>query len=145
MIDPRILRDDPDRVRAAQAKRGLSADVVDRALSADRERRASIADYEAKRAEQKQLGKLIPKATGEEKQSLLARTKALAADVKAAEAAQVAAEEEWQGALMDIPNLADERAPAGGEDDYVVLETVGTPREFDFEPRDHIELGKLLG
>jgi seryl-tRNA synthetase len=145
MIDPRILRDDPDRVRAAQAKRGLSAEVVDRALSADRARRTSIAAYEAQRAEQKQLGKLIAKATGEEKESLLARTKGLAADVRAAETAQVAAEEEWQDALMSIPNLADERAPAGGEDDYVVLETVGTPREFDFEPRDHIELGRLLG
>src|SRR3954447_25061259 len=100
MIDPRILRDDPDRVRAAQAKRGLSGDVVDRALSADRARRTAIAAYEAKRGEQKQLGKQIPQAQGEEKQALLARTKTLAADVKAAEADQVAAEEEWQAALL---------------------------------------------
>ena len=145
MIDPRVLRDDPDRVRAAQAKRGLSADVVDRALSADGARRAAIVDFEAKRAEQKQLGKLIPKAQGDEKQELLARTKTLAADVKAAEAAQAAAEEEWQAALMSIPNLAAEEAPSGGEDDYVVLETIGTPAEFDFEPRDHVELGRMLG
>ena len=46
---------------------------------------------------------------------------------------------------MSIPNLANDAAPAGGEDDFVVLETVGTPREFDFEPRDHIELGRILG
>jgi seryl-tRNA synthetase len=145
MIDPRVLRDDPDRVRAAQAKRGLSDDVVDRALAADSARRAAIATFEARRAEQKQLGKQIPQAQGEEKQALLARTKALAAEVKEAEAAQTAAEEEWTSALMSIPNPAAEEAPAGGEDDYVVLETVGTPREFDFEPRDHIELGKILG
>jgi seryl-tRNA synthetase len=50
MIDPRILRDDPDRVRAAQAKRGLSDEVVDQALAADTERRRAIADFEAKRA-----------------------------------------------------------------------------------------------
>jgi len=148
MIDPRVLRDEPDRVRAAQAKRGLSDAVVDRALAADAARRQAIGDYEAKRGEQKRLGKQmagLKGAQGEEKQGLLARTKALAGDVKAAEAAQVAAEAEWQAALLSIPNLAAEESPAGGEDDFVLLETVGTPAEFDFEPRDHIELGRLLG
>src|SRR4051812_33170547 len=145
MIDPRVLRDEPDRVRAAQAKRGLSDDVVDRALSADGARRAAIADFEAKRGQQKQLGKQVAQAQGEEKQELLTRTRALAGEVKAAEAAQDAAEQEWQAALMSIPNLAADEVPAGGEDDFVVLETVGTPREFDFEPRDHVELGRMLG
>src|SRR5262245_42240733 len=137
MIDPRTLRDEPDRVRAAMAKRGLSDEVVDRALKSDEARRAAIVEFEAKRAEQKQLGRLIPQAQGEEKAQLLDRTKLLAADVKAAEATQTAAEEEWRAALMEIPNLAAEESPAGGEDDYVVLETIGTPAEFDFEPRDH--------
>ncbi len=145
MIDPRLLRDDPDRVRAAQAKRGLSPEVVDRALSADADRRAAIGDFEAKRAEQKQLGKLVAQAQGEEKQELLARTKALSGAVKAAEAAQGEAEVAWRTALMEIPNLAADEVPAGGEDDYVVLEHVGEPRTFDFEPRDHVELGRLLG
>jgi len=148
MIDPRILRDQPDRVRAAQAKRGLSDAVVDEALAADAKRREAIGDFEAKRAEQKSLGKLIAQAQGAEKQALLERTKTLAADVKAAEAAQVEAEEAWQAAVLSIPNLAHEAAPAGGEDDYLVLETIGTPRDFaaqGFEPRDHIELGRLLG
>ncbi|MEQ4497852.1 serine--tRNA ligase [Nocardioides kribbensis] len=148
MIDPRILRDDPDRVRAAQAKRGLSDAVVDTALAADAARRAAIGEFEAKRAQQKQLGKQIPQAQVEEKQALLAQTKTLAAEVKAAEAAQGEAEEAWRAALLSIPNLADEQTPAGGEDDFVVLETVGTPRDFaaeGFEPRDHVELGRLLG
>jgi seryl-tRNA synthetase len=70
MIDPRLLRDDPDRVRAAQAKRGLSDDVVDRALEADSARRAAIADFESRRAEQKASGALVAKAQGEEKQAL---------------------------------------------------------------------------
>jgi len=143
-----VLRDDPDRVRAAQAKRGLSADVVDRALSADTARRAAIGAFEAKRAEQKQLGKLIPQAQGDEKQALLAQTKTLAAEVKEADAAQIAAEAEWHDALVSIPNLAADEVPAGGEDDFVVLETIGTPRDFaaeGFEPRDHVELGKILG
>lgn len=148
MIDPRILRDEPDRVRAAQAKRGLSDDVVDRALTADRSRRDAIATYETKRAEQKQLGALIPKAQGEEKQQLLAQTKTLATEVKESEAARVAAEEEWNAALESIPNLAAEETPAGGEDDFVVIEHIGTPRDFaaeGFEPRDHVELGRMLG
>lgn len=148
MIDPKVLRDDPDRVRAALAKRGLSDEVVSRSLEADATRRAAIATFEAKRAEQKQLGALIPKAQGEEKQALLAQTKTLAAEVKEAEAARVAADETWDAALKEIPNLAADEAPEGGEDDFVVLETVGTPRDFaaeGFEPRDHIELGKLLG
>src|SRR6478609_114939 len=129
MIDPKVLRDDPAGVRAAQAKRGLSDEVVDRALAADTARREAISTFEAKRGEQKQLGKQIAQAQGEEKAELLARTKELAAEVKSAEAAQAGADE----------------TPAGGEDDFVVLETVGTPPEFDFEPRDHVELGRMLG
>ena len=148
MIDPRLLRDDPDRVRAAQAKRGLSGDVVDRALEADRARREAIATFESRRAEQKQLGKQIPRAEGEEKQQLLARTKILSAEVKSAEAAQAVAESEWHSALMSIPNVAADEAPAGGEDDFEILEVVGEPRDFaaeGFEPRDHVELGRILG
>jgi seryl-tRNA synthetase len=145
VIDPRLLRDDPDRVRAAQAKRGLSDDVVDRALAADSARRQAIADFEARRAEQKASGALVAKAQGEEKQALLAQVKELAAGVKEAEAARTRAEAAWDEAIRAIPNIADDAAPAGGEEDYTVLEQVGTPREFDFEPRDHVELGQLLG
>ena len=148
MIDPRILRDEPDRVRASQAKRGLPDDVVDHALVADTGRRAAIAAYEEKRAEQKRIGGLIPKASPEEKPALLAQTKELAAQVKAAEEANREAEEAWERALKAIPNICDEATPAGGEDDSVVIETIGTPRDFaaeGFEPRDHVELGKLLG
>ena len=145
MIDARVLRDDPDRVRAAQAKRGLSDAVVDQALAADTARRQAIAAFEAKRAEQKQLGALIPRATGEEKQALLAQTKTLSAAVKEAEAARTAADEAWDAAIRSIPNPAADEAPAGGEDDFVVLETVGTKPEFDFEPRDHVDLGRMLG
>ena len=145
MIDPRLLRDEPDRVRAGQAKRGLPDDVVDVALAADRSRRDAISTYEAKRAEQKSMGKQVAQAQGAEKQALLDHVKQLAADVKTSEAAQGEAERAWLDALKAIPNVAADAAPAGGEDDFVVLEHIGTPREFDFEPRDHIELGRLLG
>lgn len=148
MIDPRVLRDHPDLIRAAQAKRGLSDEVVDVALAADAARRDAIAAFESLRAEQKTLSKQIPQAQGDEKTELLARTKTLSAEVKAAEAAQTEAEQVWQDAMLAIPNPAADEAPAGGEDDFIVLETIGTPRDFaaeGFEPRDHIELGKMLG
>jgi seryl-tRNA synthetase len=148
VIDPRLLRDDPDKLRAAQAKRGLSSESVDRAVAADQARRTAITDFERLRAEQKTLGKQIPHAQGEEKQALLVKTRSLAADVKAAEAAQGQAEEAWREAMLAIPNPAADEAPSGGEDDYVVLEHVGTPRDFaaeGFEPRDHVELGRVLG
>ncbi|WP_408897211.1 serine--tRNA ligase [Nocardioides sp. R1-1] len=148
MIDPRLLRDEPDRVRASQAKRGASPDVVDRALEADAARRTAIAAFEEKRAAQKTFGKQVAQAQGEEKQALLAQVKQLAAEVKDLEAAQGAADEAWTTALKAIPNVVAEETPPGGEDDFVVLEEVGTPRDFaaeGFEPRDHIELGRLLG
>ena len=132
-------------MRAAQAKRGLSADVVDRALSADEARRSAITAYEQKRAEQKAMGKQVAQAQGDDKQALLARVKDVATAVKELETAQAAAEQEWDEALRSIPNVAADEAPAGGEDNFATLEHVGTPREFDFEPRDHIELGRILG
>ena len=145
MIDPRLLREHPDVVRAAQAKRGLSSDVVDEALLADERRRASILGFERLRAEQKELGRQIPRAQGEGKAALLERTKQLAAAVKTAEVAQTEAAQVYRETMLAIPNPAADEAPAGGEDDYVVLETIGEPRRFDFEPRDHVELGRILG
>ncbi|MCW2825553.1 MAG: serine--tRNA ligase, partial [Aeromicrobium sp.] len=148
MIDARILRDDPDSVRAAQQRRGLPTELVDELISADEQRRSSIAAFEAVRGEQKNLGKLIPKAQGEEKQQLLARTKELSGQVKQAEAALTAAGETFETLMKTLPNLASPEAPQGGEEDFVVLDTVGTPRDFaaeGFEPRDHLELGQLLG
>ncbi len=148
MIDLRAVRDDPDRVRVAQAKRGASPDVVDELLAADERRRATISDFERLRAEQKALGKQIPRAQDEQRQTLLVTAKQLAAQVKAAEAEQGEAELAFRSLLSGIANIAAEEAPAGGEDDYVVREQIGTPRDFTaegFEPRDHLALGRLLG
>ncbi|MFL6088783.1 MAG: serine--tRNA ligase [Aeromicrobium sp.] len=148
MIDPRLLRDDPESLRAAQRRRGEPTEPVDEAVAADERRRAAIAAFEKLRAEQKSVGALIPKAQGDEKQALLAQTKALSEQVKAAEANEREASAAFTTALKALPNAASTEAPAGGEDDYVVLEHIGTPRDFaaeGFEPRDHLELGELLG
>ena len=144
MIDLRLLREDPDLVRASQRARGESEAAVDSLLAADESRRAAVGAFEVLRAEQKQLGKQVSTARGEERDALLTRTRELAGQVRAAEAAVSNAEAVLRDAHYAIPNVVQEGAPAGGEDDYVVLREVGTRPEID-NPRDHLELGELLG
>jgi seryl-tRNA synthetase len=143
VIDLRLLREDPDRLRASQRARGESEGAVDALLAADEARRSAVARFEALRAEQKQLGKQMPKARGAEREALLARTKDLSQQVKEAEAASTAADSALRDAQMAMPNLVEEGAPPGGEDDFVVLREVGTKPQFD-DPRDHLEIGEAL-
>ncbi|MFC8368877.1 MULTISPECIES: serine--tRNA ligase [unclassified Streptomyces] len=148
MIDLRLLREDPDRVRASQRARGEDVALVDALLSADERRRSSGVRFDELRAEQKSLGKLIPKAAGDEKAELLKRAGQLAADVKAADADRDTAATETQDLLLRLSNLVHPDVPVGGEEDFVTLETHGSIRDFDaegFAPKDHLELGQLLG
>ncbi|WP_327225577.1 serine--tRNA ligase [Streptomyces platensis] len=148
MIDLRLLREDPDRVRASQRARGEDVELVDALLSADERRRSSSVRFDELRAEQKSLGKLIPKAAGDEKAELLKKAGELSAAVKAADAAQDEAKEETQALLRKLGNLVHPDVPVGGEEDFRVLETHGTIRDFTaegFEPKDHLEIGELLG
>jgi seryl-tRNA synthetase len=148
VIDPKLLRTDSDRLRRAQEARGESPELINQLLSADETRRSSIASFERLRAEQKELGALIPKATGDEKQQLLARTKELAAQVKDAHATSDEAGTTFDALMLQLPNPVFDDVPRGGEDDFVVVEKVGTPRDFEaegFAPRDHLELGQILG
>ncbi|NNG97197.1 serine--tRNA ligase [Gordonia araii] len=143
MIDLKTLRDEPELVRESQRIRGEDPALVDQALEADARRRAAIVEADNLRAEQKSLGKLVGKADGDEKTELLARGKELAERVKAAVAAQNAAEADSEAAHRAISNVV-QGAPAGGEDDFVLVETVGEPREIA-DPKDHLELGESLG
>ncbi|WP_335932491.1 serine--tRNA ligase [Streptomyces sp. PTD5-9] len=148
MIDLRLLREDPDRVRASQRARGEDVALVDALLSADERRRSSGVRFDELRSEQKSLGKLIPKASPEERAELLKRAEQLKAEVKAADAAQDEADAEARSLMLQIGNIVHQDVPVGGEEDFVVLETHGTIRDFaaeGFEPRDHLELGELLG
>ena len=144
MIDLKILRENPDLVRASQRTRGEDPGLVDALLDADSARRAAIVDADRLRSEQKALGKQVGKAQGDEKAALLAQGKALAEQVKAAVARQSAADEAATAAQRAISNLVQDGAPAGGEDDYVVLEHVGEPPHIA-DPKDHLELGESLG
>ncbi len=162
MIDLRLLRDDPDRVRASQRARGEDETVVDRLVAADEARRAAEVSFGALRNEQKELGRRIGPLQGRLKKAgdderpalsaeldaLLAEAAALADRVKAAESARDAADAETTELLAELSNLIDPAAPVGGEDDFTVVEEVGVRRDFAAEGitvRDHVEIGELLG
>ncbi|HET7174037.1 MAG TPA: serine--tRNA ligase [Nocardioidaceae bacterium] len=148
MIDLQVLRGDAAAAREAQRRRGEPPELVDEILQADVARRSSIAAYELLRAEQKSLGREVAAAGEADRDQLLERTRELAIRVKTADVEQAAAAERFTDLAKRLPNLASPEAPAGGEDDYTVLEQIGSPRDFaaeGFEPADHIELGRRLG
>ena len=130
VIDLRLLRDNPDVVRASQVARGDDPALVDQALDADSRRRSALTDFEQMRAEQKSLGKQVAQAKGDEKTALLAHTKQLAEGVKARQKDADDAEAQLKQVLFKISNVI-EGAPPGGEDDYVVLREEGTIRDLD--------------
>jgi len=148
MIDIKFLRENPDAVRASQKGRGEDVGVVDQVLASDELKRAAITEFEQLRAEQNLLSKSVGAAKGDEKAALLANSKELADKVKAADAKRAEIEAQANALAMVISNILDPDAPIGGEEDFVVIEHVGTPRDFaaaGFEPKDHVELGKILG
>jgi len=144
VIDLKVLREDPEAVRRSQRYRGEDPALVDVLLAADTARRSAIATADSLRGEQKSASKLVGAASPQERPALLERAKDLAAQVKEVEARQADAEQVFSAAHLAIPNLVADGVPAGGEDDYVVLDVVGEPRAVE-DPKDHLELGEALG
>lgn len=157
MIDIALLREQPDIVRASQRARGERVELVDEAISADSARRAAVAAFDGLRNEQKVLGKEIGPLQGAVKKgdtskqaeldALMAKATTLSADVAAAEEALRNADAALDAVLKEFSNVVHPAVPVGGEDDFVVLEHVGTPRDFTAEGmqvRDHIEIGEAL-
>tara|TARA_B100000678_G_scaffold5105_1_gene4394 strand:- start:1128 stop:2393 length:1266 start_codon:yes stop_codon:yes gene_type:complete len=145
VIDPVLLRENPELVKRSQEARGHSSETVDAALDADRERRAAITAFEELRAAQNAHGKRVAQAPKDEKAALVAEAKELSAQVKQAQQRVTLAEEAAEAALSRIENIVIDGVPAGGEADFVTLRTHGEPRTFDFAPRDHLEIGEILG
>jgi seryl-tRNA synthetase len=148
MIDIKFLRENPDVVRASQKGRGENVELVDQILATDEKKRAAVTEFEVLRQEQNALSKSVGAAKGDEKIALLENAKALADKVKAADSKRAEVEEQTKQLILQLSNLLDTEAPIGGEEDFVTIEHVGTPRDFGkdgFEPKDHVELGKLLG
>ncbi|UYO96609.1 serine--tRNA ligase [Microbacterium sp. M28] len=150
MIDLALLRDNPDVVRRSQIARGHDASTVDAALEADRSRRAALTSFEELRAEQNAFGKQVAKAPKEEKAALVAQAKDLAERVKQAQQVAGEAADAAASALARIENVVIDGVPAGGEQDFVELRRVGQVPTFDASeypngPRDHLEIGEILG
>lgn len=145
MIDIKVLRENPDLVRASQKARGENISLVDDVLMADEARRNAIVEFEALRAEQNALSKSVGSAKGDEKSALLEKAKSLSGRVKEAEAKKSATEDTFKALALTLSNIVDSSAPIGGEADFKVIEEVGKIPTFDFQPKDHVELGKLLG
>lgn len=144
MIDPVLLRENPELVKRSQELRGESSELVDEAVAADAARRAAISAFETLRAEQNAFGKQVAKAPKDEKAALVAQAQQLAQAVKDANHAASEAEAAFGAAVQRIGNIVLDGVPAGGEDDFITLKTVGEIPAFDFEPRDHLEIGELL-
>ena len=147
MIDLKTLRENPDAIRHSQKVRGEDVAVVDQLIEADALSKAALSEFETIRAEQNALSKLVGAAKGDEKTALLENAKELANKVKAADAKRSELEAKTREYLLKISNLIDLDAPVGGEEDFKVIEEIGKPRDFKgegFEPKDHVELGKLL-
>jgi seryl-tRNA synthetase len=148
VIDLKLVREAPDLVRASQKARGEDPGIVDAILAADEARRSSLGEFERVRAEQKAFGRQVATAKGEEKATLVAQAKELAARVRSLETEAQQRERELDLLAHRVGNVIVDGVPTGGEDDYIVREMVGTPRDFasdGFEPRDHLALGELLG
>ena len=144
MIDLRLLREDLDRVRASQRARGEDPERADALFAADERRRSAISAADQLRGQQRVLSKQVPRASGEEREALLRQAKVLADEVRAAEVEQAAADEALRAAHLAVANIVEDGVPPGGEDDSVVIETIGTPPTID-NPRDHVDLGEALG
>ena len=144
MIDLKLLRENPDAVRQSQRSRGEDPALVDTLLTADTTRRGAISAADSLRAEQKTASKKVGAASPDDRPALLKRAKELADQVKGAEAEQANAEGAFIAAHMAISNVIIDGVPAGGEDDYAVLDVVGEPPAID-NPKDHLELGEKLG
>ena len=145
VIDPQLLRDNPDVLRRSQEARGSSVTLVDDAIAADQQRRAAIGEFETLRAEQNVFGKTVATAPKEQKAALVAEAQELAARVKTAQQLATDAEAEVSRIVGAIQNVVIDGVPAGGEENFTTLREVGEKASFDFEPRDHAELGEVLG
>ena len=143
MIDLKLLRENPDAVRRSQLSRGEDPALVDALLEADTARRSAISTADTLRAEQKAASKRVGSASPDERPALLEQAKQLAAQVKSVEADQAKAESAFTAAHLAIPNVVIDGVPAGGEDDFAVLDVVGEPWALQ-DPKDHLELGESL-
>jgi seryl-tRNA synthetase len=147
MLDLKLIRSEPERVKAALARRGAAAQV-DELLALDARRRQLLPEVENAQAERKTLSKQIGEAkqAGGDAAELMATVARLKETIESGKAELETVEADLGALTTRLPNLPDPDAPDGlTEEDSVVVREVGTPPEFDFQPRDHLEIGTELG
>ncbi len=148
MLDIKLIRTNPDLVKANIKKREMNLDhVVDEILDIDAKRRELTGKVEAMKAERNADTKKIPqmKKAGEDTTELMAKMKALADQIKEADAELGKLEEKQQDLMLSLPNMPDENVVAGGKEQNVPLHYFGEQPKFDFEPKNHVELCEGLG
>ena len=146
MLDVKMVRANPDEVRKALQRRGDPTSSLDEFLAVEERRRQLLTEVESRRAERKRASDEIAavKKAGGDADQAIAAMRALGDQIKEHEAALAETEERLNVMLLELPNIPLPDVPDGGEEDSVVVRTVGTPREFDFEPKDHLDLGLAL-
>jgi seryl-tRNA synthetase len=144
VIDPNLLRENPDAIKASQRARGNDEAIVDEAAKADATWRKTLQEYESLRAEQNAAAKLVGAASKEDRPALIAAGQVLADKVKAALEVANAAETRLNELMWKIENVVITEVPAGGEENFKVIKEVGTHATFDFEAKDHVALGESL-
>ncbi len=149
MLDIKIIRENPDDVKKRLATRQKDYSTeIDRILALDEERRALIATTEAVKAKKNEVSKQIPALKKENKDvsAIFEQMKALSDEMKMDEDRLSEADKELESLLLTIPNLPHPSTPIGKDDsDNIEIRRWGTPREFEFEPKPHWELGQRLG
>jgi seryl-tRNA synthetase len=146
MLDIRLFREQPELVREGLQKVGVDAAIVDEIRSLDERVRASKTEVEAMKAILNTANKAMGKATPEERETKRAELRVMGDSISVLDAQRSETERLLQQRLLEIPNLPHAQVPVGNDErDNVVARTVGTPREFDFTPKPHWELGEKLG
>jgi seryl-tRNA synthetase len=143
MLDIAFIRQNADAVRAAIKNKRVDLDL-DALLTADKERREALVEIEKKRARKNEIAQLIPKASKEERPALIEEGKSVKVALELLEPSLTSAQKAYDDLMLRVPSLPRPEVPVGvGEDDNVEIRKVGTPRAFDFTPKDHVELMTL--
>src|SRR5437016_3339115 len=147
MLDVRLIRAEPERVKAELAKVGFPAAEVDALLDADRRRREALHALETLRAERTSASKAIRDLKdAAERERVIAAQRALGERIAAAAAAAAAAEADFERRMLEVPNLPHPDVPVGPDESAnVVVRSVGEPRRLDFPALPHWDLGPQLG
>ena len=143
MLDIAFIRQNADTVRAAIKNKRVDVDL-DALLAADKDRREALLEIEHKRARKNEIAQLIPKASKEERPTLIEEGKAVKVALEQLEPLMTEAQKRFDDLMLRVPSIPRPEVPIGvGEDDNVELRKVGTPRAFDFKAKDHVELTTL--